>query len=69
MLDALEHTEREKVLELFKVFVIRIYGKDTARWLYNNWKHAESWHFMLIEHLKTNNIDKKYEILQIALIL
>ena len=69
MLDAIEYDEREKSLDLFKLFAVKIYGKDTAVWLFNNWKCVEPWQFKLIEYLRGRSVENSYKILQMTLIL
>ena len=36
-LNAMRHSEREKTLDLLKVFATKIYGKGIAAWLFENW--------------------------------
>jgi len=55
--------EREKTLELFKVFTTKVYGKDIALWLSNNWSLVEAWHFELIEHLRGRPVENTFTIL------
>jgi hypothetical protein len=69
MLDAIEYDEREKSLDLFKLFAVKIYGPDTAAWLFNNWKCVESWQFKLIKYLRGHSVENSYKILLMALIL
>ena len=45
--------KKRRRLDLFKLFAAKIYGKDTAVCLTNNWKYVEPWHF---KHLRVRPI-------------
>lgn len=44
-LGGMKNNEREEVLDLLKVFVIKMYGKNIGLWLTKNWESLELWHF------------------------
>jgi len=55
-LNGMGKSERDEALDLFKLFASKMYGKDIALWLINNWKYVEPWHFKLIEHLRGRSV-------------
>ena len=67
MLKASDSFDRNKSLELFESFAGRIYDKDTAKLLKENWLVLAPWHFQLIEHLKNQGLNNKGKIFQLGL--
>jgi hypothetical protein len=68
-LNSMAKRDRGPVLDLFKAFGAKVYGKDIARWLFENWSSMEPWYFDLIEYLKRNSIQESYSILLLALVV
>lgn len=68
-LTSVAKSEREPALDLFKAFGAKVYGKDIAKWLFENWADLEPWYFDLIEYLKRNSIQDSYSILLLALVV
>ena len=67
MLNATGFSDRVKSLELFESFVWRIYGKNTAKLLKENWQVLTPWHFKLMEYLKNQGLSNRDKIFQLGL--
>jgi hypothetical protein len=55
MLEAVNDATQVEVLRILKAFVQRTHGKEIAQWLSENWKYADSYHFKLFDHLRSQN--------------
>ena len=67
MLTTMNKRGRDASLELFESFAGRIYDKDTAYLLKENWQALTPWHFELVEHLKTDASSNKGKMFRLGL--
>ena len=63
MLNAVNLKERENALELFESFATKMHCRDVGRWLTENWEYLSTWHFDLIEYLRTKPLINKVKVL------
>lgn len=67
MLAAMKIRDRDDSLILFESFIARIYDKDTAHLIKENWLTLKPWHFDWVEHIKTHTTSNKSKMFQLGL--
>ncbi|TNV74327.1 hypothetical protein FGO68_gene417 [Halteria grandinella] len=67
MLTTMNNRDRDDSLILIESFVARMYDKDTARLIKENWQTLTLWHFGLVEHIRTQPQSNKSMMFQLEL--